>query len=99
MSCEAMQEWEEIEEEIEELKEEVPEITATKEEIKEEIHQESHRLQDFEKRMVGKPNLKRSEMKPVLLRAAETVIARHRAPVRQPVGRLLPSPRKFQHSG
>ena len=73
MSCEEMQrEWEEVEEEIEEILPMVdnPPPMAV---ILEEVHTESHVLIDFEKMRLGKPNLKKSEMSGLLLRAGQIV--------------------------
>lgn len=73
MSCEEMEwEWEEVEEEIEEILPMIvnPPPMAV---ILEEIHTESHILIDFEKMRLGKPNLKKSEMSGLLLRAGQIV--------------------------
>lgn len=73
MSCEEMErEWEEVEETIEEILPMVdnPPPMAV---ILEEVHTESHILIDFEKRRLGKPNLKKSEMSGLLIRAGQIV--------------------------
>ena len=89
MACDEMQEWNDVEEQVEELISlQLPQVPP-KEEIMEAIHVESHVLIDLQKVLSGKPNLKKSEMSPLLLKAAEKVLARIRERAERPIAHAV----------
>jgi len=76
MSCEEMNEWEEVVEEVKEVVKENTEAPSV-EEVVEEIHIESHKLIDLQKLLSGKPNLKKKEMGELLKQAAGRVLKKY----------------------
>lgn len=83
MSCDEMDEWNEIDEQIQEVVEEVkaadPIAPISIPEVKAEIDAESHRMIDLQKLVSGKPNLKKVEMARILKEAAKRVLERYRS--------------------
>lgn len=79
MSCEEMQEWEQVEEEVEELIElQLPE-TPSKPALMEEIHEMSHELIALEQSLRSKARLNKGETAKLLLEAARRVIGKYRS--------------------
>lgn len=93
MSCDEMNEWEEIDEQVQEVVEEVkaadPIASISVPEVKAEIDAESHRMIDLQKLVSGKPNLKKVEMARILDEAAKRVLERHRSRISQSLPRHL----------
>ena len=93
MSCDEMNEWDEIDEQIKEVVEEVkaadPIATISIPEVKAEIDAESHRMIDLQKLLSGKPNLKKVEMARILEEAAKRVLERHKSRINQALPRHL----------
>lgn len=89
MSCDEMNEWEEIEEIVEEVVEESPEEIPSKEVVLEEIHERSHTMIDIQKLISGRPNLKKKEMAEILVEATKMVLGKYKLSCSKKIGKLV----------